>query len=176
MVDRVEAGDKHKRINHAPKALKIATVATRITLCHAQGSILKLRRGPMRAHISVDGSNVLFWCGGQKRADAPEAVTRALIARRFAPVVYFDHSIHRHMPQSSLDALAALAPVVIADKGTPADTLLLETVAQGQIVSNDRYRDWRAKVPHLRNSSLVTGHIGKGGRVCFSKKLRPAPL
>lgn len=130
----------------------------------------------MQAHISIDGSNVLFWRGGHKHIDVPEAVTRALIARRFAPVVYFDHSIHRHMPQSALKALAVLVPVVIADRGTPADALLLEAIAQGQIVSNDRYRDWRAQVPHLRNDALVTGRIGKGGRVCFSKKLRSAPI
>lgn len=130
----------------------------------------------MSAHIAIDGSNVLFWRGGQKMPDVPELVTRALIARRFGPVVYFDHSIHRHMPSEALDALAAIAPVVIAAKGTPADALLIDTIGQGQIVSNDRFRDWRAQVPQIRNDLLVTGSIGKGGRVCFSKKLRPAPL
>lgn len=129
----------------------------------------------MSAHIAVDGSNVLFWQGGQKLVHVPLLVTRALIARRFDPVVYFDHSIHLHMPKEAIEALTALAPVVIADKGTPADALLLETIGKGQIVSNDRYRDWRAKYPQLRNDALVTGSIGKGRRVQFSKKLRPAP-
>lgn len=130
----------------------------------------------MPVYISVDGSNVLFWRGGQKLTEAPEAVARALIARRFAPVVYFDHSIHQHMLQEQLAALAALVPIVIADKGTSADVLLLETLLQGQIVSNDRFRNWRAQFPRLRKDALVTGRIGKGGRVSFSKKLRPAPL
>ncbi|MEP3675261.1 hypothetical protein [Sulfitobacter sp.] len=130
----------------------------------------------MRTHISIDGSNVLFWQVGQKRGDLPAVVARALIARRFAPVVYFDHSIGRHMSRCQLDALAELVPIVIADKGTPADILLLETIAQGQIISNDRFRDWRAQFPQLRNDRLVTGRIEQGGRVAFSKKLRPAPL
>ena len=132
----------------------------------------------METTILVDGSNVLFWQGGVAQADVPERVARALIARRFTPVVYFDNSIGRYMGQAALVRLETLAQVHVAPKGTPADALLLEACGKGrcQIVSNDRFRTWRDDHPQLQSRWLVTGRIGKGGRVEFSKKLRPAPL
>ncbi len=132
----------------------------------------------MSAKILVDGSNVLFWQGGQVQADVPELVVRALLARRFRPVIYFDNSIGRHMGQGAVAALGALAEVIIAPAGTPADVVLLEGCAKGrhQIVSNDRFRAWRVQHPALQSKWLVTGTIEKGRRVSFSKKLRPVPL
>lgn len=132
----------------------------------------------MTSQILVDGSNVLFWMGGQVNCAVPERVVRALRARRFFPQAYFDNSIGRHMTPGALNSLAAVAQVIIAPRGTSADEMLLYASAQGrlQIVSNDRYRCWRAKFPGLRNNTLVTGEIGKSGQVCFSKKLRSVPL
>jgi len=132
----------------------------------------------MTSRILVDGSNVLFWRGGQANRTVPLNVVQALRARRFVPRVYFDNSIGRHMTDAELDAVAALVEVIIAPRGTPADALLLGDCAAGrlQIVSNDRFRTWRGQYPALRNSTLVTGSIGKAGRVSFSKKLRPAPI
>lgn len=132
----------------------------------------------MPESVLLDGSNALFWRGGQVDADVPEIVVRALLSRRFAPEVYFDHSIWRHLGQGHLDHLATLATVCVVPRGTQADELLLDASAQGriQIVSNDRFRTWRDLHPKLRNDWLVTGSIGKGGRVNFSKKLRLAPI
>ncbi|WP_170151166.1 NYN domain-containing protein [Sulfitobacter guttiformis] len=130
------------------------------------------------AQIFVDGSNVLFWRGGQADRDVPLLVIQALLRRRFQPVVYFDHSIGRHLSKDDLAALSNVAQVVIAPRGTPADALLLAAAAQEriQIVSCDRFRDWRPDQPQLRMKWLVTGRIEKGGQVSFSKKLKPAPL
>lgn len=132
----------------------------------------------MGAEILVDGSNILFWRECSAQADVPERVVRALIARRFAPVVYFDNSIGRHMRQGALEDLQALAQVIVAPARTPADALLLAACGNGrrQIISNDRFRAWRGDHPQLQSRWLVTGRIGKGGRVEFSKKLRPAPF
>jgi len=129
-------------------------------------------------NILIDGSNVLFWQGGQAVVDVPELVVRALRARRFVPVIYFDNTISRHLGKGQLEALEILGDVVIAPAGTAADTLLLDACGKGklQIVSNDHYRDWRQQYPELQSKWLVTGSVGKGRRVCFSKKLRPAPL
>ena len=132
----------------------------------------------MAAEILIDGSNVLFWRGQQAQADLPDLVVRALVARRFAPVIHFDHSIRLHMEQGALDALAQMARVVIAPRGTPADPALLTACQQGriQIVSCDRFQAWRGQYPGLCRTWLVTGRIEKGGHVGFSKTLRPAPL
>ncbi|WP_299417601.1 hypothetical protein [uncultured Sulfitobacter sp.] len=128
--------------------------------------------------IMLDGSNILFWRGEQAQLELPKEVARALVSRRFEPVLYFDHSIKQYAEQEYLDDLLHLVDVVVAPRGTPADKLLLERAQQGrvQIVSNDRFRDWRSHHPRLRGDWLVTGSIKKGGRVSFSKKLRPAPL
>jgi hypothetical protein len=132
----------------------------------------------MIGKILIDGSNVLFWRGGHPCAELPARVTRALMARRFVPVVYFDHSIGRHMTPDAVRRLEELARVIVAPAGTSADALLLEACAFGriQIVSNDRFQVWRSAHPMLRADWCVTGRTGKAGRVSFSKKLRPAPL
>jgi hypothetical protein len=128
--------------------------------------------------ILLDGSNVLFWRGVQADAALPALVARALIARRFSPHVIFDHSVWRHMGAPEIEGLRAFVEVTTAPRGTPADAMLLARSKQGQcqIVSRDQFRAWRAQHPALRRDWVVTGQIGKGGRVSFSKKLRPAPL
>ena len=128
--------------------------------------------------ILIDGSNVLFWRAGQPDRDAPMQVFRALVARRYTPVLYFDHSIHRYLGQADLERFAGLTSLVIVPRGTTADIALLEACDNGrfQIVSADRFQAWRSQFPDLRGRWLVTGRMGKGGRVSFSKKLRPAPL
>lgn len=128
--------------------------------------------------ILVDGSNVLFWRGMQAQTGAVDLVLEALIARRFEPQLYFDHSIARVADAAVLEGWAQHVAVLVAPKGTVADGMLLRDCAQGrfQIVSNDRLRDWRSAHPGLRAQWLVTGRIGRRGRVEFSKKLRRAPL
>lgn len=130
------------------------------------------------AEILVDGSNVLFWRAGQAQRDVPMLVVAALKARRFVPVIYFDQSIHQHLSDGDLTFLADAAQVIIAPSGTPADALLLDASAQGriQIVSCDKFREWRSNHRQLRRDWLVSGRVGKGGRVSFSKTLRAAPL
>ncbi len=128
--------------------------------------------------ILVDGNNVMFWHGGQAHFRSLELVVNALLQRRFAPVVYFDHSIYRHVLETRLEEFRAGVQAHVAARGTQADALLLDACIQGriQIVSNDRFRGWRDHHPKLRNGWLVTGVVEKGGRVSFSKKLKPAPL
>ncbi|KEJ89168.1 hypothetical protein [Sulfitobacter donghicola] len=132
----------------------------------------------MKVTVLVDGSNTLFWGGEQARPELPKAVATSLVARRFQPVVFFDHSIDRWMNSAALDGLRMIAEVIIAPRGTKADALLLAACQGGkiQIISNDRFRDWRPDYPHMRKEWFVTGSIGKGQRVSFSKKLRSAPL
>lgn len=134
--------------------------------------------GNALAQILVDGSNVLFWRGGQPQADVPELVVRALVQRRFAPVVYFDNTVARYISAVALAGLSDIAQVHVAPRGTPADALLLEACNEGriQIASRDRFAAWRKDHPRLRADWLVTGRVERGGRISFSKKLRAAPL
>ncbi len=130
------------------------------------------------AEILVDGSNVLFWRGGQAQREALVLVIGALNLRRFAPSVYFDHSIYGYLSASDLATLNVLSQIIVAPGGTPADALLLDACDHGriQIVSCDKYQDWQSKHPRMRRDWRVSGRIEKGGRVSFSKTLRAAPL
>lgn len=130
------------------------------------------------ARILVDGSNVLFWSGGQAQADVPVLVVRALVQRRFAPVVYFDNTVTRYLSAEALARLGEVASVHVAPRGTSADGLLLAASCVGrfQIVSCDRFAVWRKDHPRLRADWLVTGRVERGGRISFSKKLRAAPI
>lgn len=132
----------------------------------------------MAAPILIDGSNVLYWRSGQADLNALGLIIAELAARRFVPVVYFDHSIVRYETGAALEKRCEPAQIMVAPRGTPADPLLLAACNSGciQIVSCDRYRAWRGVYPQLQKDWLVTGRIAKAGRVSFSKKLRPAPL
>ena len=128
--------------------------------------------------ILLDGSNILYWRGGQVQAELPALVVQALRARRFDPVVYFDNTVTHHLAAERLAGLRGQAAVHIAPQGTAADELLLAACGAGriQIVTNDRFVAWRGLYPALRRTWLVSGRALKGGRVSFSKTLRPAPL
>ncbi|WP_298859863.1 hypothetical protein [uncultured Sulfitobacter sp.] len=130
------------------------------------------------AQILVDGSNVLFWRGGQAQSEVPTLVVRALMLRRFAPIVYFDYTVSLHLSSLELTSLSKVAEINIAPRGTPADVLLLDACCDGriQIVSCDRFSAWRTYYPRLKADWLVTGRVERGGRISFSKKLRAAPI
>ncbi|NCO87107.1 MAG: hypothetical protein GW886_10815 [Rhodobacterales bacterium] len=125
--------------------------------------------------IIVDGSNVMHW-----DADAGPSLAvlrRVLDSLRdagYGPIVYFDANAgykleNRHMGSPELAQRLGLDPaqVTLSLSGTPADPLLLtHAVRDGlRVVTNDRYRDWRAQFPALADQRMRVGGGHKGGQV-----------
>ncbi len=119
--------------------------------------------------IVVDGSNVMHWGTGAANFTSLRLVLDDLIARGLTPIVYFDANVGYKLLDTHIDApdLARLlslprSQVTIVASGTPADPVLIERAIalRAQVVSNDRFMDWRAAYPVLRGKGfLVKGRL-----------------
>ena len=118
--------------------------------------------------IVIDGSNVMHWNGGGPHIDTVRAVVNHLSALGFSPGGVFDANAghiltgkYRH--HAALGAMLGLPEdrVMVVDKGTPADPIILAAAhdAGAQIVTNDRYRDWAETHALVRE----TGRLVRGG-------------
>lgn len=129
------------------------------------------RRKPAEAAerwILVDGSNVMHWREGEPDITTVRRVVMRLIVLGFEPGVVFDANAgwklqNRYLNEQALAGLVGLPKrqVLVVDKGTQADTFLLQTARDfgAKIVTNDRYRDWAGDFPEV----LEPGFLIRGG-------------
>lgn len=117
--------------------------------------------------IIVDGSNVLHWKDSAPRIGTVREVVDRLSRLGFAPGVVFDANVGyliagRYQHDGALSKLLGLPTdrVMVVDKGTPADAVILAAARDygARIVSNDRYRDWADRHPEVGEP----GHVVRG--------------
>lgn len=135
--------------------------------------------------IIVDGSNVMHW-GGDPSPLVLTRVVQTLITHGYDPHVYFDANIGYKLYDkfTSADDMAAMMSlasdqVTICPSGTPADEHLIADALRNrlQIVSNDRFRDWRGQFPKLGSKGvLVRGGWKEGSVVGLKPKRVPRRL
>jgi hypothetical protein len=133
------------------------------------GAVLLSRRRPKGHWIVVDGSNVLYWEGNTPSLASVGHVVGILKSEGYDPVVWFDANVgyligDRYMGPGPLADRLGLPrrQVFVAEKGSPADPLLLEGAEklEARVVTNDRYRDWEEAFPRIREEGfLVRGFI-----------------
>lgn len=121
--------------------------------------------------IVVDGSNVIHW-GGAPSVKVLNKVISVIEKHGLAPMIYFDASVGYQIGNGYLDdhALSRMTGVPfdcirVVDKGVVADEMILTFAAEHdlRIVTNDRYRDWRAEFPHAaKKGTLVSGKWKSG--------------
>ncbi|WP_120501956.1 hypothetical protein [Roseovarius sp. EL26] len=121
------------------------------------------RRRSRRNWIAIDGSNVLYW-----RNDTPSLHTVRLVLHQlekegYHPVIWFDANVgylikDRYLGPAPLAKALGLSArqVIVAHKGTPADTLVIEgaKALEARIVTNDRFRDWAEEYPQVGDPAL----------------------
>lgn len=131
---------------------------------------------PRRARpnwIIVDGSNVLYWKDNTPQIETVRAVVDDLSARGFVPGVVFDANAGylvggRYEHDGALGRRLGLPEdrVMVVDKGTPADPMILNAARHlgARVVTNDRYRDWADAHPEVCEPGfLVRGRIRSDG-------------
>ncbi len=146
-----------------------------LALISMAGALLLLIAARARirpAWIVIDGSNVLHWEDERPALATVGYVVDALKGEGFVPVVWFDANVgylvgNRYMGPAPLARALGLPArqVFVAPKGTPADPLLLMHAARNgaRVVTNDRYRDWAAAHPKVREPGfLVSGSMRDG--------------
>lgn len=118
--------------------------------------------------IVVDGSNVMHWRDGTPQLEAVQEVVNRLTDLGFSLGVVFDanagHKLTgRYKHDHAFGKLLGLpeSRVIVVDKGTPADPVILAAARElgARIVTNDRYRDWAETHPEVDND----GQLIKGG-------------
>jgi hypothetical protein len=124
--------------------------------------------------IVVDGSNVMYWEDETPSLHTVRSVVAALRDEGLHPVVWFDANagyltMGRYLGSDALSRLIGLPgrQVFIAEKGVPADPLILEGAGKlgARVVTNDRYRDWTERFPKVAEPGfLVRGQV-VGGEV-----------
>ena len=121
--------------------------------------------------ILVDGSNVMHW-NGEASSLVLARVVAALRARGERPHVYFDANAgyklgKGYLGPAALGAMIGLPAqrVTVADRGTPADPLLLAHAARSRlrVLSNDRFRDWRVQFPQAARKGAIVRGDWRGG-------------
>jgi hypothetical protein len=126
------------------------------------------RRKPPPQYVVVDGSNVMHWKDNQPQIEVVRAVVDKLTAAGFAPGVVFDANagyklMGKYRHDYALGKMLGLPRdrVMVVDKGTPADPVILASARAlgARIVSNDRFRDWRETHPEVS----LPGHVIAGG-------------
>lgn len=129
-------------------------------------------KGRKKAHVIIDGSNVMHWNNGQPALETVQAVIRALDARGLTPGVMFDanagYKTHDHYQDDHEMARRLGLPVdrvLVVPKGVPADPYILKAARDlgASVVTNDRYRDWQADFPEVaRPGFLIRGGVKDG--------------
>ncbi len=134
----------------------------------------KRRQKPSKQrYVMVDGSNVLYWKNERVDVAPLQDLVLSLTGKGWVPVLWFDANAgyliaDRYMGPKDLAVLFGVPEkqVHVAPKGTPADPLLLDgaKALKAQIISNDRFRDWKGSHPILHGKKrLVTGVWRKNG-------------
>jgi hypothetical protein len=122
--------------------------------------------------VIVDGSNVMYWKDDTPQIETVREVLDHLAALGFSPGIVFDadagHLLAgRYLHHAAFAGLLGLAEdrVMVVNKGTPADATILAAARDlgAQIVSNDRYQDWRDQHPEVdRPGALIRGGFEDG--------------
>lgn len=125
-----------------------------------------------RQQVIVDGSNVMYWKDGEPRLDSVAEVLFQLSRMGFDPGVIFDANVGylltgKHKNAEAMSKLLSVpkASVMVAPRGTPADTMILQAARDlgARIVTNDRFRDWSEAFPEITKPGfLIQGRYQQG--------------
>lgn len=125
-----------------------------------------------RQQIIVDGSNVMYWKDGEPRLDSVADVLAELSDMGFDPGVIFDANVGylltgKHKNHEAMSTLLRISKerVLVAPKGTPADTMILQAAQDlgARVVTNDRFRDWVETYPDVKKPGyLIRGRYQQG--------------
>lgn len=125
-----------------------------------------------RQQIIVDGSNVMYWKDGEPRLDSVAEVLAKLSKMGFDPGVIFDANVGylltgNHKNDEAMSKLLRVSKesVLVAPKGTTADTMILQAARDlgARIVTNDRFRDWYEAYPEVSKPGyLIQGRYQQG--------------
>jgi hypothetical protein len=123
--------------------------------------------------VIVDGSNVMHWRDNTPDLATLKAVIARLTALGYHPGVVFDANAGYLVAGGFRNDLAFSKllglprdHILVVPKGTTADEYILAFAKQSgaPIISNDRYRDWEAQHPEIRQPGrLVRGGWVDGG-------------
>ncbi len=145
-----------------------SAIACLILLASAYLRRAKTTRTAKQTYIILDGSNIMYWNGGTPQAATLREVVTHLQGRGFTPGAVFDANaghilFGKYFHHSAMGRAIGLPEdkVMVVQKGTPADPTILAAARDlgARIVTNDRYTNWSATHPEVREP----GRLIRGG-------------
>ena len=140
-----------------------------IGLCVVAGVLAARLFRRKKRWVILDGSNVMHWREGKPEIQTVIAVVRLLEKRGYTPGVVFDANagyllMGKYQHDGALARMLRLpeSRVMVVPKGTPADPAILRAARDygAPIVTNDRFKDWAAEFPEVKNKGhLITGRM-----------------
>jgi rRNA-processing protein FCF1 len=124
--------------------------------------------------VVIDGSNVMHWADQTPRIEPLREVIAELERQGFTPGVVFDANAGyllrgRYQHDKALGRSLGLPTdrIMVVDKGTPADPMILTAARDmgGRVVTNDRYRDWAADYPEVKEPGFLIRGGYRGDRL-----------
>lgn len=134
----------------------------------AESRVTARRRRSAGPELILDGSNVMYWKDGTPQIEAVREVVSAVASRGFRAGVMFDANAgyllsgrYRHDDWLAQSLGLPEEQVMVVDKGTPADPMILTAARErrARVVTDDRFRDWAEDFPEVRNKA----HFVRGG-------------
>jgi len=110
----------------------------------------------------------MHWNDGTAQIETVRDVVQHLKRQGFTPgIVFYANAGHiltgKYQHHGGMGKLLGLPEdrVMVVDKGTPADPIILAAARDlgAKVVTNDRYRDWAEAHPEVRDPR----HLVKGG-------------
>ena len=140
-----------------------------IGLCVVAGVLAARLFRRKKRWVILDGSNVMHWREGKPEIQTVIAVVRLLEKRGYTPGVVFDANagyllMGKYQHDGALARMLRLpeSRVMVVPKGSPADPAILRAARDygAPIVTNDRFKDWAAEFPEVKNKGhLITGRM-----------------
>lgn len=133
-------------------------------------------------HIVIDGSNVMHWNDGKPDIRKVRAAIEEARRAGFTPGVIFDANVgylisNRYMDDAVIAEMLSLKKerVLVVPKGVVADEVILSSARdmQAPIISNDRYRDWEASFPEVRDHGKLVRGGYKGDKLWLAFSTNP---
>ncbi|TKZ21890.1 hypothetical protein FAP39_04635 [Shimia litoralis] len=150
-----------------------------LALVFALAVIWIVLRPKPRPKIAVDGSNVLYWENNVPSLGTVREVLARLSHAGYDPYIWFDANVgylvsDRYLNERALGKMLRFPAgrIQIADKGTPADPLILAYASRAKVrvVTNDRFRDWTQEYAQFQDQRLFVRGSVKNGRAYFNFK------
>ncbi|MHA2386599.1 MAG: NYN domain-containing protein [Candidatus Thorarchaeota archaeon] len=147
---------KRARCPHCDRLFNRDVLDSHIQKCRSRGKISHNERGSRRQIVIVDGNNVAYHLAptGKPRVANLVLARQSLVSAGYKPTIVVSAAlIHKIDNPSTLRELIGFGHIMEATRGKNDDLIIIQTAqrSNADIVSNDRFLEWKDRYPWISN-------------------------